>query len=203
MLPPACRLYNELLPLAQHERGWDDPTTLAILASYLAVLRSKGDIAGAARVLGARAAGPSAAPPPVTPRPTSLTPGYKQITMQFRRDHLLEDMLKYARLNHSAGMVDISKTWYLDTARKWYLDLLPMAEKEKGRDHPVTMGIVASLLEVFHAQGDRAAAAKLMKRSRGGVVGLVSICLVLSLASFIILYLFLALDSSPIILRHL
>lgn len=162
MLSPACRLYNELLPLAQHECGWDDPTTLAILASYLAVLRSEGDIAGATRVLAARAAGPGAAPPPVAPRPTSLTPGHKEITVQFRRDHLLEDMLKYARLNHSAGMVDISKTWYLDTARKWYLDLLPMADNEKGRNHPVTIGIVNSLIEVFRVQGDGEAVVKLM-----------------------------------------
>lgn len=168
MLPPAGRLYAELLPLAQHERGWDDPVTLAILASYLAVLQSQGDTAGAARVRAARAAGPAAAPPPVAPRPTSLSPGYKEVTVQFRRDHMLEDSLNYARLNHKAGMADRSTTSYLDTARKWYLDLLPQAEKEKGRDHPVTLGIVASLIEVFQAQGDRAAAVKLMiERSRG------------------------------------
>lgn len=84
--------------------------------------------------------------------------------MEIRREHMLDDMLKMARLHHASGQ--------LQTARKWYLDLLPMAERERGRDHPVTLGIVASVLEVFHAQGDRAAAVKLMmKRCRGGVVG--------------------------------
>lgn len=58
-------------------------------------------------------------------------------------------------------MLDPSSTVYLDKAREWYLDLLPQAEQEKGRDHPITKGIVASLFEVFQAQGDSTAAAKL------------------------------------------
>lgn len=85
---------------------------------------------------------------------------------------MFEDSLNYARLNHKSGLVGTMREGYLDTARKWYLNLLPQAEKEKGWDHPVTTGIVASLFDVFQAQGDSAAAVKLMmERSQGGVKG--------------------------------
>lgn len=81
---------------------------------------------------------------------------------------MFEDSLEYARMNLEAGKHEKSGPWYLDTARKWYMDLLPQAEQEKGRDHPVTLGIVASLVEIFYMQGDRKAAVDLMmERARG------------------------------------
>lgn len=169
----ACRLYDKLLPLAQHERGWDDPVTLTILASFLAALHVEGDTAGAARVRSARAAGPSVVPPLIVAPPSAQTPGYREVVMTIRRDHIQEDLLKIARMNHQAGMLDTpSKSWYLDQARLRYLDLLPGVEEKLGRDDPATIGVVASLLEVFREQGDMAAAAKFMlERSRGGTVG--------------------------------
>lgn len=169
----ACRLYDKLLPLAQNERGWDDPVTLSILASFLRALHATGDTAGMARVRSARAAGPSMAPPPQALPPTNQTPGVREVVMTIRRDHLEEDLLKIARMNHQAGMLDTpSKSWYLDQARFRYLDLLKGAEEKRGSNDPVAMGIVASLLEVFHEQGDRAAALKLMlDRRQGGTVG--------------------------------
>lgn len=43
----------------------------------------------------------------------------------------------------------------LDMARQWYIDLLPQAEKEAGCDHPLTIGILASLCDVYQPQGIR------------------------------------------------
>lgn len=173
MQTAACRLYDKLLPLAQHERGWDDPVTLSILASLLAALRAEGDTAGVARVRAARAAGPSTAPPLIAVPPSIQTPGYRQVMMEIRRDHVHEDFLKIARINHQAGMLDTpSKTWYLDQARMKYLDVLPWAENEHGRDDDLTKGIVASLIEVYREQGDHVAAVKFMVQwSKGGTVG--------------------------------
>lgn len=163
VLPSARKIYTDLLPLAERERGWDDPVTLEILASFIELLRVQGDVEEAARVMLARSAGPhpqSATPRPQTPRPLA----FEEITLQIRRDHQIDDTLIIARLYHSRGV--------LPTARKWYQDLLPMAERERGRDHPVTLGIVASLIEVYYAQSDRAAAmALMMARAKGSMAG--------------------------------
>lgn len=94
----------------------------------------------------------------------SNSPALEEVTFQIRRDHQLDDMLLIARTYHSRGV--------LGTARKWYEDLLPMAERERGRDDAVTLGIVGSLVEVFHAQGDRGAAVRLMLgRAMGAMSG--------------------------------
>lgn len=162
-LPPARKIYADLLPLAERERGWDDPVTLEILASFIELLRVQGDTEEAAKVMLARSAGPppqSATPRSQAPRP----PAGEEISFQIRREHQLDDMLKIARMYHSRGV--------LPTARKWYQDLLPTAERERGRDHPITLGIMASLIEVYYAQGDRAAAVALMiTRSKGAMAG--------------------------------
>lgn len=92
--------------------------------------------------------------------------------MTLRRDHLQENCLKIARMNHRAGMLDTPyKTWYLNQARVWYLDLLPGVEMERGRDDPLTTEMVAWLLELFHEQEDRSAAVKFMLEwSQGGAL---------------------------------
>lgn len=96
-------------------------------------------------------------------RNTPPPPG-EQVAFQIRRDHQLDDMLKIARLYHFRGA--------LPTARKWYQDLLLMAERERGRDHPVTLGIAALLIGVYHAQGDKGAAVALViTRSKGAMAG--------------------------------
>lgn len=117
----ARQMYAAILPRAELERGRVHPTTLTILLSLLAVLRSEGDSAGIARVHAERAARSTAVAPSVAPPPTTLTSGY---TVQFRPDHMIADCLNYARLAQKDGN--------LATAKTWYLDLLEQVAAEQG-----------------------------------------------------------------------
>ncbi|KAL0634833.1 hypothetical protein Q9L58_006266 [Maublancomyces gigas] len=71
-----------------------------------------------------------------------------------RPNGTLFNMLVIARCDHLSGK--------LGEARERYEDLLPVAEVERGRDDPVTLSILDSLVEIYNAQGDREAVLRLV-----------------------------------------